>query len=209
MPAPRRRGPRADRVAAGATRGALAALALWLWVAGCATSDYHDAQRDWTRSEESYTNFEGQAFVHATLKTEPFRRAYVAEYARVFALTAEQREALAEAERAEAESSLVVIAAFYTASPRWNDLNPVKGLWEVRLEGAAGRVARPRRVWRLSTHDPAWRHLYPYADPHYVLYELTFDRRAEGGGTLDRPGEELALVIAGAPARLRVSWVVP
>lgn len=180
-----------------------------LLTSACATSDYQEAQRDWTRSEESYTDFEGQAFIRATLKSEPFRRAYVAEYARIFDLTPEQRVALAEAERAEADATIVVIAAFYTASPRWNDLNPAKGLWEVRLEGASGHVARPRRVWRLGSHDPAWQHLYPHDEPHYVLYELSFDRRVEGGGTLDRPGDELALVVAGAPARLRVSWIVP
>lgn len=185
----------------------LAALALTS--VGCASSPYRGTLDSWTRSDESYRQTEVLASADATLQTTAFRRAYVAEYARVFALTDDQREALLEAQLEEDRTGWTVIVAFYAADTAWNNLDPRHGIWEVRLEGPNGWLP-PRRVRRLDPKNPTWRELYPFFGPHERLYELRFDRGVGGpGDPLARSGEELALVIAGAPARIRLSWPLP
>lgn len=185
----------------------VAVAAILLFGAGaCGSSDYVRTQQAWTRSERVYENFETRAIAHATLKSNEFRRAWVDEYARVFALGAEQKAALTEADASEATERVVVVVSFYTQEPRWNALNPADGLWEVRLENAAGDWARPVRVQRLDGRNPLWSKLYPYHDTFSVLYELQFETVGTGGTPLLQPGEAIVLVIAGAPARIRLAW---
>ena len=133
------------------------------WVCGalaaCASSSYGDAQGEWTRSKDAYDGFEVKAFAAATLKVQPFRRAYVDEYARLFALTKEQRESMLEGELDEDRQSLVVMVAFYTPQSSWNDLNPARGIWEVRLENGFGDIVHPFAVTRVSLRNPTWQTL--------------------------------------------------
>ncbi len=185
------------------------AVGLALAIGACAGSPYRTVLSEWTRSDEVYEDLASRAFVHATLKTAPFREAYADEYARLFALDGPEREALREAERADDLDALVVVAAFYTPAQQWNDLDPRAGLWDVRLEGPEGRRLRPVRVRRLEEHNPIWRAMYPYFAPQLTLYELRFDRLAADGQPVARPGEPLALVIAGAPAQIRLDWTLP
>ena len=193
-------------------RGALAGavtLAALATFTGCAGSPYRATQETWTRSEDSYTALEARAMVRATLETEPFRRAYVDEYARLFALTPEQRAALLAGQLDELRDHWVVIVAFYTSTRSWDDLDPARGFWEVRLEGPHGVWDHPARVKRLNPKNPTWKRLFPYWRTGFSLYELRFDRGGGTGTPLALPGEQLSLVIAGAPARVRLSWTLP
>lgn len=176
---------------------------------GSASDAYYDTQADWTRHEESYSSFGSRAFVWATLKSEPFRRALIDEYSRLFALTPDQRAALLEAELAEHDKHVVAIVALFTPDVGWNDLSPASGFWEVRLERSATTYAHPRKVRRLLRSDPTWKAMYPYATPHYTLYELQFDREAVDGEPIAVSGQPLHLVVAGAPAKIRMSWTIP
>ncbi len=182
---------------------------LALLLSACAASPYYDTQERFTREEDGYEQLEAKALVAATLKTEPFRRAYVDEYARLFALAPEQKVGLLEAELDEDRTNVVIMVAFYTQEPAWNDLNPARGLWEVRIENARGEIAQPYQVTRMNKRNPTWRTLYPYLKKHHVFYELRFERALPDGRPITRGGETLDLVIAGAPTRMRLRWVVP
>jgi len=185
------------------------ALLVGLLLCACGSSQYERIRDDWTRDRQSYEDLSAKAFATVTLKVEPFRRAYVDEYARLFALTAEQREALLESELEEDKTDLVTVVSFYTPVPAWNDLNPARGIWEVRLESTRGDYVAPYRVTRLDKRNPTWGALYPFVDPYHVLYELRFERQLPDGRPIAGPGEELALVIAGAPTRIRLTWILP
>lgn len=185
------------------------ALPLLLVVAGCGSSRYEQVRDTWTRQEKAYADLQARAFATVTLKVEPFRRAYVDEYARLFELTAEQREALLESELEDDRKDLVTIVAFYTPLPAWNDLNPARGIWEVRLETERGDYAAPYSVQRLDRRNPTWAALYPLVDPYHVLYELRFERALPDGRPLAASGDTLTLVIAGAPTRIRLHWTMP
>lgn len=187
----------------------LLALILGALPTACASSPYYDVQERWTREADAYLDLSASALIAATLKVEPFRRAYVDEYARLFALTPEQKVSLLEAELEEDRQTLTVIVAFYTADQAWNDLNPARGMWEVRLESGRGDIVQPFSVTRLDKRNPTWRTLFPFYAQHHVLYELRFERMLPDGRPIARGGEALALVIAGAPARMRLRWTIP
>lgn len=163
----------------------------------------------WSRTERAYVNFETRAILHASLRSAPFRAAWVDAYAQAFALTPTQRDQLAAVEAEAAAGRVTVLAGFYTAEPRWNSLNPADGLWEVRLETDRGDLAHPVAVRRLDTSNPVWATLLPWLDPFSVLYELQFEAATLGPGDHDRLERPLSLVIAGAAARLRVTWQTP
>ncbi len=175
---------------------------------GCAGAPYYDTQREWTRRHEAYGVFETQAYVRATLKSEPFRRAYVRHYTNLFALTQDQAAALLELELDEHAQSHVVVCAFYTPDVGANDLNPNRGFWEVRLEGPRGDYVHPHQVTRLKQRDPTFAAMYPYVSQQFTLYELRFDRQTIEGRELAKVGERIDLVIAGAPARIRMGWTL-
>ena len=185
------------------------ALLLTASLQACASSPYEGVQEHWTRAEDGYEEFEAKALVAATLKTEPFRRAYVDEYARLFELAPEQKVGLLEAELEEDRKTIVVMVAFYTQEPAWNDLNPARGIWEVRIENSRGDIAQPFQVTRLNKRNPTWRTLYPFLKKHHVFYELRFERALPDGRPIARGGETLDLVIAGAPTRMRLRWTIP
>lgn len=182
---------------------------LFALASACGTSAYEVERERWTRSEEAYDGFEARAFVDATLKVEPFRRAYVHEYARLFALTEDQEADLLSAELLEDRRNLVLVVAFYTPQRNWNDLNPARGFWEVRLENEHGDTATPYSVTRLDERNPTWRELYPTYGSHEVLWELRFERQLPDERPLAAKGQMLTLVIAGAPVRVRLAWKMP
>jgi hypothetical protein len=190
-------------------RRALLVLAAGAALGACGSSPYYAEQERWTRSVDAYESFEAKALVAATLKVEPFRRAYVEEYARLFQLAPEQKVALLESELEEDRRTLTLVVAFYTQDPSWNDLNPARGIWEVRIENGRGDNTPPFSVSRLNKRNPTWRTLYPFFRQHHMLYELRFERMLPDGRPIARGGEPLELVIAGAPTRMRMRWHMP
>ncbi len=170
---------------------------------------YTETRKVWTRHVETYEDMESRLFVYATLKTEPFRRAWVLEYARIFALPDSQREQLLATELAELEEAWVVMIATATHEPSWNRLDPRDGIWDLRLEDDAGRFVRPTLVDRKRSSNPTWRQLYPYMGDQYTLWEVRFPRVLPTGEPLAASGQAVHLIVAGAPAQVKMSWKLP
>lgn len=188
--------------------GAAVALAGFALAAcGGPLADYDDARDEWTRSQETYESFESRLFIDATLKTGPFIERYVDAYARIFDLTEAQRAALADSEYQEARTGWTVVAAVFTHDPDWDDLDPDAGIWSIYLENAAGERLQVGEVDELDDDNPTWVRLFPYVGYHDTLYELRFPRPE--GTSFAGPGDRIALVITGAPARVRLEWTLP
>ncbi|MGM0576386.1 MAG: hypothetical protein ACQEXJ_11705 [Myxococcota bacterium] len=182
-------------------------LAAWPGACGGPLDRYHDTREDWTRETEVYEHFESRVFVKATLKTEPFVARYVEAYAEIFDMTPEQRETLRAAERADVEDAWVFVVALFTNDIDWDDLAPGDDIWSVHLENRRGQRLPLGEVRELDTDNPTWGKLFPYVGYHDSLYELRFDE-PEGGGFAG-PEERIHLVIAGAPAHIRLTWTLP
>ena len=198
-------------VARGRTLKALAlGLALVTSSACSATLPEYADQRDiWTRSKIAWDGFVANATVHATLKAVAFREAYVKEYGRLFALTARQKQRLLAAELEEAKNTYVFVVALHTNQLDWNRLHPRDGVWAVRLENGKNEYVRPVRVKRLDPLNPTWTKLYPYLGDQFTFWELTFPRWTQDGALLANSGELMELIVAGAPAQIRLKWEAP
>ncbi len=192
--------------------GALIALLACVTVAGCGRAlpeAYETALEDWTREARSWENMESRVHVRATLKTQAFREAYVDAYADIFDLDAAGRDELMAVEEAEASRDYVLLVTLYTPETSWSRLSPQYGVWEVRLQSQSGRAERPRAVRALNTNNPTWKRLLPHLSPHESLFALHFSRTNEEGLPLAVPGDKIELVIAGAPAKVRLAWKLP
>lgn len=180
-----------------------------LWGCSAAIPAYVDARDDWTRNDTVYEAMESRLFVDATLKSEPFRRQYVREYTRIFSLTEDQATLMLEAELEELADHHVVMAAVFVADRDWEQLHPKHGIWDVRLQNDDGGWLRPTEVKKLDTDNPTWKRLFPYIDPHDVFFELRFNRVLDDGKPLAVSGKPLHLIIAGAPAQVKLTWTAP
>ena len=170
---------------------------------------YLDARDAWTRGDKVWEDFESRLFIDATLKTDAFRREYVKEYARLFSMTEVQQSTLLEAELADNSEHHVVVAAIYVAERQWAQLDPKDGIWDVRLQDDQGRWVRPLQIKRMDTDNPLWQRLYPYIGRHDLFFEIRFPRNLDDGAPLAKTGGKLHLVIAGAPAQIKLSWPTP
>ena len=190
---------------------ALIGLAMTSSIIACsaAVPSYVDAREDWTRDAEVWEDMESRLFIDATLKNADFRAQYVLEYARLFSLTEGQQGALLEAEMADEAKYHVVVASIFVANRHWDQLDPKHGIWDVRLQDDAERWVRPIEVKRLDTDNPLWERLYPYIDRHDGFYELRFPRTLDDGSPIATPGQDLHLIIAGAPAQVKLTWPSP
>jgi len=185
---------------------------LAMMVSGCGQSlpkAYEEALSAWTQEAHSWENMESRIDIRATLKTEPFRRAYAAAYASIFDLDPVSASELLSVELEEGERDLVVLVAVYTPEESWSRLSPQYGVWEIRLENESGAIARPRSVRPLNTNNPTWKRLLPGLGPHEHLYALHFARTNDEGLPLAASGESIELIVAGAPAKVRLRWTLP
>ncbi len=205
--------PDARRLAVRTTTGWTGVLvaAAVTTVVGCSAvlPSYVKARDHWTQDTELYEDFESRIFIDATLKTEDFRREYVKEYGRIFALPEARQQTMLDAELAEAKDQWVIVAAIFVNKIQWDKFDPAKGIWEVRLESSDGRRGRLIKAKKHDTDNPTWKALYPYLGPHDSLWEFRFERTDEDGAPLVASGEEVTLVIAGAPGRVDLTWRIP
>lgn len=174
-----------------------------------AVPSFVDAREDWTRDAQVWEDMESRILIDATLKNAHFRAQYVLEYARLFSLTGPQQAALLEAEMADEAKFHVVVASIFVAQRQWERLDPKDGIWDVRLQDDAERWVRPIEVKRLDTDNPIWKRLYPYIDRHDGFYEMRFPRTLDDGSPIATPGKDLHLIIAGAPAQVKLTWPSP
>jgi hypothetical protein len=180
-----------------------------LMACSAAVPTFVDARDAWTRDAQVWEGMESRLLVDATLKNAHFRTQYVLEYARLFAMTKGQQAALLEAEMADEAEYHVVVASIFVADRHWDRLDPKHGIWDVRLQDDAERWVRPVEIKRLNTDNPLWKRLYPYIDRHDGFYELRFPRTLDDGTPIASPGQNLHLVIAGAPAQVKLTWPSP
>jgi hypothetical protein len=198
-----------------AARRAMAALALAL--GGCGLLPRQPvptslegewaAQRDrFTRSAKAYDRLDDQVFLTATYQAPSVRVARVERLAEWKAMTAEERDRLLAAERAEGEQWEEFLVAFYTNDRNSNDLASTRSVWRLALavEGAGELlpVARPEIV----RSDATVAGLYPYVGNFDIVYRVRFPRWKG-----ERPLHEIpfALVVASALAKVELRFDAP
>ena len=194
-----------------------AGLALALALGGCgifprqpvptALEGEWAAQRDrFTRSGKGYDRLDDQVFVTATYQAPSVRQARVDRLAEWKAMTAEEREQLLSAERADAEQWEEFLLAFYTNDRAANDLASTQSVWRVALAVEGAGELLPARRPEIVRADATVTGLYPYLGKFDIAYRVRFPRWKG-----ERPLHEIpfTLVVAGALAKVELRFGEP
>jgi len=164
-----------------------------------AWADLRDAA---TRQERLYDGFVHRATATATWLSPPVREAATRRLAEWQGWAEVDLEKALAADRAEAAQGEEFLLAFYTASPRDNDLDARPSVWRLRLDD--GSTQAPASSVAGVTDDATIRQLFPFVGPFDQLYRV---RIPWPGAPLE--GRPFQLEIAGALGRLTLRYNVP
>jgi hypothetical protein len=139
---------------------------------GGEANNYDSAVARWTAQAELYQLEDIRAKFAATLLSEPFRRALVAEQARRLEFGPEQTAEMMGAQRAEGEAHTVFILGMYVNPARDNDLGP-KSNFRITLMTPSEEL-HPESIKDFGTPTENERALYPYLDVFWREYKLFF-----------------------------------
>ncbi len=166
---------------------------------------YINALNSWTRKASLYSQFETKLQITATFKSEDFNKAYRAEYARIYYLTAEEtkrREELATGLSRDYREFLV-----YAAMPQKeaNDFDKPNSSWSIFLSDEKGNQVKPLEVRKIDKIAPIMEGFYPYINKYYgICYSVKFlPLVAE---TKTSVAEPMKLVFTSVLGRVELVW---
>jgi hypothetical protein len=165
------------------------------------------AERDrFTRGGKAYDRLDEKVFATATYQAPSVREARVERLAEWKAMTAEERERLMAAERADGERWEEFLLAFYTNDRNSNDLASTRSVWRLALVVDGGGDVLPAGRPEIVRSDATVTGLYPYVGQFDIVYRVRFPRWKG-----ERPLHEgpFALVVAGAPGKLELRFDQP
>ena len=165
------------------------------------------AERDrFTRGSKAYDRLDDKVFATATYQAPSVREARVERLAEWKAMTAEERERLVAAERADGEQWEEFLLAFYTNDRHSNDLASTRSVWRLALVVEGGGDVLPAGRPEIVRSDATITGLYPYVGQFDIVYRVRFPRWKG-----ERPLHEVPfkLVVAGAPAKIELRFDQP
>ena len=170
--------------------------------------DYEDAHARWTRKNVIHHGLDHILSVAATALSPEFRASYVAERARRLDMTAEERAALTEQEKAATAETIEFEVLLATNKADWNDLAKYpRSMWRVALVGDDGREVLPTKIVpdkRVRAEIAEW---FPDLGPFYRPYVITFPRvAADGQPILGDGSKRMKLEMASAMGRTELVW---
>ena len=169
--------------------------------------DYASVLKRWTRQKRIIKELDTPLKVHATLFSPDFRQAYIARYAKMFALPKDKRLALAEKFEKEWRDSYAVILVAATHDTSWNDFDRKNSIWRVILLDDQGRQVQAKTVVRARRNTATLKTLFPQLDDFYQFYRLTFPKSAADGQPLLRgDAKSVSLKIAGPLGIAKLVW---
>jgi hypothetical protein len=190
-----------------------AALAVAVSVLGCggppaqpwapapeATPRWSSTLSAWTRRGEAYEAFEGRLFATATCISPSLTNGWLRERAAREGWSTPRLESELATAAERARSTLGIVLGVTAQDARWNDAAP-GGTLEMTL--TVDGVERPARLSRKLSEDELG-DLVPYftwLTPLHTGYLLEFDAPS--------PTSNLALRVAGPPARVEMRWDLP
>jgi hypothetical protein len=169
---------------------------------------YQEILKRWTRQRQEFEELDTKLYVSATYKSWPFRQAYVAEYARIYLLPDQEREALLARETAALEQYHDFVLSAYAPTRQVADLSSKAGIWRLYLEGPGGLRVSPSAVERMKEPLPVLTAFYPYVDRWSRVFLARFPKRTpDGREVLPNPeNERFRLVLASTEARATLTW---
>jgi len=175
------------------------------------TAKYVDPQRypqvleQHTRGAELYHELETRLLARGTLLTPEFRRAYAAEYARVYRLDQAAQGALMAKVDQEIVGDIEVVVWVASYDLKFAALEPEREIWRLELSDGEGPSVVPSSVTLVRKPSKVDQYFYPYLSALGRTYRLRFPRATADGRELS-DGRPLILQFAGVMGVTGLRW---
>jgi hypothetical protein len=169
-----------------------------------AAGDYATVSESWTRGGKLRAEYQLVAEVHVTIKSPPWRAAYVERQTRKLKLgTASRAELDAEQRQAESEAFEVVVI-LTTWDRRENDLDRgERSVWRLVMVDAEGNEIEPVEIKRDRRPEYVVRSEFPDFGDFSRAYVVKFPRDARllGAGV-----DKIALRLSSSRGGIELTW---
>ena len=172
-------------------------------------SPYPATLDSWTRKCRIYMGgLDLELIAAVTFKSPPFRKAYAAEYARVYKLDRAEQEKMLQDQTESAKMYNDFIVSAFLPDKRWNDFNTKETIWKVYLSRSEDIRIKPIEVRRIKPVDAVLTHFFPYISPWDVVYLIRFPALLPGTNdpVYSEETTPIKLMITSVRGSAELSW---
>lgn len=173
---------------------------------GPSTESYFKVLERWSRGEKVFSGLESRLYINATYKTQEFRKAYIEHYSRSYELSPEHAKALLERETEQGQAYNEFFFTAYTPESSLNDFERNDSVWQLYIEDAQGRRAKPLSIMALDNPEPVIREFFPYFDLWSRAYTVRFPKYADSGDEISPEKGEVKFIVTGVMGKGELKW---
>lgn len=130
----------------------------------------------WTQNARVYRDFDTALYLDVTYHSREFRKAYVAELARIQHLSVKDQQKLLADEEEDYQKHMTFTVNVYTPVWDWNDLEKANSIWKIIILDSMMNEYTPFSIHVVSKHDSQAKYFYPYMNIWSVCYRIKFRR---------------------------------
>ena len=171
-------------------------------------ADYPDVYKHWTREADDFSLGRMSTVLHvtATFESWEFRRAYVVRYARDHSMSVEDREAMWQASRKDAETYHRFFVTLVGQDYRESDLTHRLSAWRVLLLDDNGRATLPEEVEKVKKTRQVDRLYFPSISPFRQTVRISFRANEKGRPSVPKGAKYVLLRFAGPAGKVDLRW---
>jgi len=171
-------------------------------------SPYQVALSQWTREARIYQGLDVKLIASATYKSPAFRQAYIAEYARAYALTDARKTRLEKDHQAAAGMFNDFILAAYVPEKDWDNFSRRDSAWSMFIITGSGKQVLPVEIRKIKKPDTVFTHFFPYATPWKSIYLVRFPMQVTGTRepVINDDADGTKLVITSVLGKTEMVW---
>jgi len=171
------------------------------------SDDYSAAYAAWTRHGKLVEDIGTVIETWATFKSWDFRQAYVAKFAKVYFLTASERDDIAKSQKEMAHAAYEIHLVAQSTSDRWIDLDRRNSPWRITLLDGSGAELYPSSIKLEKLPEIYESQFFPDRTPFSKTYTLKFARPDGAADAFVGPKSgRIILRIASPMGKVEVTW---
>jgi len=169
---------------------------------------YRDAFDAWTQEDRIYHGLSTKLISKVTFKSAAFRKAYAAEYARLYKIEGPEYDKLVEDQQKAATDYHDFVIAAYVPEIKWDDFSKEKSMWKIYITRDDGEQIPPLEIRKLKKKDPIHDYFYPYETTWKSIYHVRFPTLdpKTGSRLMDDPYNSLTLVMTSVIGSVEFKW---
>ena len=170
---------------------------------------YQAAFDTWTREGRIYDGLDVRLISAATYMSNQFRKAFAAEYARLYKMTELEKDKFAkDQETAEAAYEDFIFAA-YVPEKQWDDFYKKNSIWKIYITRGDTEQIQPVEIRKLDKRDAKTGYFYSFVTPWKSIYRIRFPKlfAADDTKTLhENAPRSFKLVVTSVLGSVEMAW---